>query len=185
SWRHAYNKLEAHNKQLRNLLAKSHEEQEGRQPQQHTTRKTKVPRPFDFTRHSRRHVVLKFAYLGWDYQGFATQEDTSQTIEAKLFTALLKTRLIQSRQTSNYHRTIEAKLFTALLKTRLIQSRQTSNYHRCGRTDKGVSAFEQVISITVRSKCQSGVGVEAPPMWCGSSPTMSSPQHTTTAFTNR
>ncbi|KAK3855444.1 hypothetical protein Pcinc_038152, partial [Petrolisthes cinctipes] len=159
SWRHAYNKLEAHNKQLRNLLAKSHEEQEGRQPQQHTTRKTKVPRPFDFTRHSRRHVVLKFAYLGWDYQGFATQEDTSQTIEAKLFTALLKTRLIQSRQ--------------------------TSNYHRCGRTDKGVSAFEQVISITVRSKCQSGVGVEAPPMWCGSSPTMSSPQHTTTAFTNR
>ncbi|KAK3887084.1 hypothetical protein Pcinc_008848 [Petrolisthes cinctipes] len=84
-------------------------------------------------RHSRRHVVLKFAYLGWDYQGYATQEDTSQTIEAKLFTALLKTRLIQSRQTSNYH-----------------------------RTDKGVSAFEQVISITVRSKCHSGVGVEAP-----------------------
>ncbi|KAK4289237.1 hypothetical protein Pmani_037780 [Petrolisthes manimaculis] len=124
--------LEAHNKQLRNLLAKNHEGQQG---QQHNTH-TKVPRPFDFTKHSRRHVVLKFAYLGWDYHGFATQEDTNQTIEAKLFPALLKTRLIQSRQ--------------------------TSNYHRCGRTDKGVSAFEQVISITVRSKCQSGVGVEAP-----------------------
>ena len=41
-------------------------------------------------------------------------------------------------------KTIEAVLFDALLKTRLIESRATSNYHRCGRTDKGVSAFSQV-----------------------------------------
>jgi len=51
-------------------------------------------------------------------QGFAVQEDTEKTIEAALFDALLKTRLIESRA--------------------------TSNYHRCGRTDKGVSAFSQV-----------------------------------------
>lgn len=43
-------------------------------------------------------------------------------------------------------------MFVALLKTCLIESRETSNYHRCGRTDKGVSAFAQCISIDVRSK---------------------------------
>jgi tRNA pseudouridine38/39 synthase len=38
------------------------------------------------------------------------------------------------------------------METRLIETRKTSNYHGCSRTDKGVSAFEQVISIDVRSK---------------------------------
>lgn len=75
-------------------------------------------RPFDFTVHPRRHVALRLAYLGWAYQGFAVQENTDNTVEARLFEALLKTRLIQDRQ--------------------------SSNYHRCGRTDKGVSAFSQV-----------------------------------------
>jgi tRNA pseudouridine38/39 synthase len=34
----------------------------------------------------------------------------------------------------------------------LIEKRENSNYHRCGRTDKGVSAFEQTVSIDLRSK---------------------------------
>ncbi|CAB4068545.1 EPT1 [Lepeophtheirus salmonis] len=55
--------------------------------------------------------------------------------------------------------TIEAHLFKALLTTCLIQSRETSNYHRCGRTDKGVSAFRQVISIDVRTNLKEGIGV--------------------------
>ena len=42
-------------------------------------------------------------------------------------------------------KTIESELFRALAVTRLIESRETSNYHRCGRTDKGVSAFSQII----------------------------------------
>lgn len=75
-------------------------------------------RPFDFSAHGRRHVALRIAYLGWGYQGFASQENTPNTIEEKLFEALKKTRLVDDRQ--------------------------TSNYHRCGRTDKGVSAFGQV-----------------------------------------
>ncbi|XP_053125401.1 tRNA pseudouridine(38/39) synthase isoform X2 [Hemicordylus capensis] len=82
-------------------------------------------RPFDFSAYGRRHVALKIAYLGWGYQGFASQGNTSNTIEEKLFEALSKTRLVESRQ--------------------------TSNYHRCGRTDKGVSAFGQVISLDLRS----------------------------------
>jgi len=48
-------------------------------------------------------------------------------------------------------KTIEAVLFDALLKTRLIESRATANYHRCGRTDKGVSAFSQVTNATAHS----------------------------------
>ncbi|KAM9426718.1 tRNA pseudouridine(38/39) synthase isoform 2-T2 [Pholidichthys leucotaenia] len=88
-------------------------------------RKAGKERPFDFTAHPRRHVALRLAYLGWAYQGFAVQENTDNTVEARLFEALQKTRLIQDRQ--------------------------SSNYHRCGRTDKGVSAFSQVITIDLRS----------------------------------
>ena len=54
--------------------------------------------------------------------------------------------------------TVENHLFEAFKRTKLIQSRETSNYHRCGRTDKGVSAFSQVVSIDFRSNCSSGVG---------------------------
>ncbi len=82
-------------------------------------------RPFDFSAHPRRHVALRLAYLGWAYQGFAVQENTDNTVEARLFEALLKTRLIQDRQ--------------------------SSNYHRCGRTDKGVSAFSQVSSLRLKA----------------------------------
>uniref|UniRef100_A0A8C6SR96 Pseudouridylate synthase 3 n=1 Tax=Neogobius melanostomus TaxID=47308 RepID=A0A8C6SR96_9GOBI len=94
-------------------------------------------RPFDFSVHPKRHVALRLAYLGWDYQGFAVQDNTDNTVEARLFESLLKTRLIQDRQ--------------------------SSNYHRCGRTDKGVSAFSQVISIDLRSNqfC-GGLGVILP-----------------------
>lgn len=94
-------------------------------------------RPFDFSSHPRRHVALRLAYLGWAYQGFAVQENTDNTVEARLFEALLKTRLIQDRQ--------------------------SSNYHRCGRTDKGVSAFSQVITIDLRSTqfCE-GLGITLP-----------------------
>ncbi|XP_013863108.1 tRNA pseudouridine(38/39) synthase [Austrofundulus limnaeus] len=94
-------------------------------------------RPFDFTAHPRRHVALRLTYLGWAYQGFAVQENTDNTVEARLFEALLKTRLIQDRQ--------------------------SSNYHRCGRTDKGVSAFSQVITIDLRStQFCGGPGVTLP-----------------------
>lgn len=96
----------------------------------------KAERVFDFSVHPQRHVALRLAYLGWNYQGFAVQENTDNTVEARLFEALLKTRLIEDRQ--------------------------SSNYHRCGRTDKGVSAFSQVISIDLRSCQYSGLGVVVP-----------------------
>lgn len=119
--------LEFHVNQLKNVIAKSNGEKSGRPKPKN--------RPFDWTKHSVRHVALKVAYLGWDYKGFVVQEDTNKTIENALFEALITARLIKSRE--------------------------TSNYHRCGRTDKGVSAFCQVISIDLRSTQHSGVGVSA------------------------
>ncbi|CRK87715.1 CLUMA_CG001505, isoform A [Clunio marinus] len=113
-------KLEAHNKQLKNILEKKIN------PVKDECKRKESDRSFDFSKHPKRHVLLKFCYLGWDYEGFVTQENTIETIE--------------------HH------LFEALTKVCLIERRQTSNYNRCGRTDKGVSAFEQVISIDLRSK---------------------------------
>lgn len=96
-------------------------------------KKPKKQKPFDFTRYHKRHVALKMAYLGWDYHGFASQESTENTIEAHIFAALSKACLIESRS--------------------------DCNYSRCGRTDKGVSAFAQVVSLDVRSNVAEGLGV--------------------------
>jgi tRNA pseudouridine38/39 synthase len=51
-------------------------------------------------RYNTRHVALKVAYLGWDYQGFVVQEDSEKTIEAALFEALIRTRLVETRYSS-------------------------------------------------------------------------------------
>ncbi|XP_028163321.1 tRNA pseudouridine(38/39) synthase isoform X1 [Ostrinia furnacalis] len=111
-------KLECHNKQLKDILAKSTTES--------VELKKKARRSFDFSKCHYRRVLLRIMYFGWDYQGLVTQDFTTQTIE--------------------HH------LFHALIKACLIENRETSNYHRCGRTDKGVSSFGQVISISLRSK---------------------------------
>jgi len=44
----------------------------------------------------------------------------------------------------------------------LIESRESSNYHRCGRTDRGVSSYGQVISIDLRTNFCEGIGVFSP-----------------------
>lgn len=75
------------------------------------------------TRCHYRRLLLRILYFGWNYQGLAVQEDSTQTIE--------------------HH------LFNALKKSCLIESREKSQYHRCGRTDKGVSAFGQVLILAM------------------------------------
>jgi len=123
---------EAHINQLKNLLNKV---QNGKQPNKIVQEKRMAKqRPFDFTKYNTRHIALKIVYIGSDMDGFAVQEDTINTVEAALFEALIQTKLIQSRE--------------------------TSCYHRCGRTDKGVSAFSQVISLDLRSNLLEGLGVK-------------------------
>lgn len=124
-------RLQASNTQLRNLIKKQTEEGSKNIPS------TSQQRKFDFKKHCKRHILLRILYMGWDYQGYATQEDTNNTIE--------------------HH------LFAALKKSCLVEDRQTSNYHRCGRTDKGVSSFGQVISIDVRSKLKEDYSMDTDP----------------------
>eukprot|EP00047_Mylnosiga_fluctuans_P008967 m.9492 g.9492 ORF g.9492 m.9492 type:complete len:418 (-) comp2417_c0_seq1:35-1288(-) len=100
-------------------------------------------RGLDWTKHNERHVAIRIAYLGAKYDGFASQETTEQTIEGHLFAALTKTCLVRDRA--------------------------TAAYSRCGRTDKGVSAFGQVISLNVRCKARTGVGVIAKATAAGAS----------------
>uniref|UniRef100_A0A1A9WIV0 tRNA pseudouridine synthase n=1 Tax=Glossina brevipalpis TaxID=37001 RepID=A0A1A9WIV0_9MUSC len=143
-------RLQSYNKQLRNILHKKLNEDdqngdlikltesgESKSSGNETTainhtiksnisQENMPSRKFDFNKTFKRHVLLKFLYFGWDYQGFACQEDSNNTIE--------------------FH------LFKALTRTCLIESRSSANYQRCGRTDKEVSAFCQVISIDLRSK---------------------------------
>ena len=54
--------------------------------------------------------------------------------------------------------TVEAVLLHALQKACLIKDRVSSGYSRCGRTDKGVSAFGQVISLHLRTNLTADAG---------------------------
>lgn len=105
-----------------------------------TTKKTKEkarkkPRKeFDYNAHTYRKVCLKIAYFGWDYDGFASQESTENTVERHLFEALEKTKLIKDRN--------------------------SADYSRCGRTDKGVSALCQIVALKLRSNLDKGAEFE-------------------------
>ena len=56
--------LEKHVEQLRNTIAKR---SNGTKEKKCKGKSTNEMRPFDFTKHSKRHIFLKFLYLGWDY----------------------------------------------------------------------------------------------------------------------
>ncbi|KAL6754015.1 pseudouridine synthase [Haematococcus lacustris] len=87
-----------------------------------------VAREFDFHKYRQRPVALEVMYIGGAYQGLARQDNTDRTIEAHLFAALRQTRLVaETAQPAELR------------------------YSRCGRTDKGVSALGQVISLLLRS----------------------------------
>jgi len=87
----------------------------------------RTPLSTSFFASSPHHTIaLLLSYQGHPYAGFALQQNTPKTIEENLFTALEKTKLINSRNDKHI------------------------NYARCGRTDKGVSAIQQVVSLNVR-----------------------------------
>ena len=83
-------------------------------------------KPFDMSRWTQHDIALWVSYDGEAYSGFASQE--KQSVE-----------------------TVEDRLFEALEKCCLIESRRTCHYSRCGRTDRGVSALRQVVGLRVRT----------------------------------
>ncbi|EER33857.1 tRNA pseudouridine synthase 3 [Candida tropicalis MYA-3404] len=88
----------------------------------------KSKKQFDWSKQNMRFVAFKFAYLGWNYNGLAFQLEPTPlpTVEEIILKTLAKVKLIKEP--------IEEVKFS-----------------RCGRTDKGVSAMNQVISIELRS----------------------------------
>lgn len=88
-----------------------------------------TPRAFDFSKHSSRFVALRFSYLGWNYNGLNFQYEPTPlpTVEEEILQALKKAKLVPEADPA------------------------ACNFSRCGRTDKGVSALNQVISLDVRS----------------------------------
>jgi len=89
----------------------------------------KKPKAFDFSKHNTRFVALKFSYLGWNYNGLAIQKEPTPlpTVEGTILEAMNRCKLVPSMNPSVF------------------------KFSRCGRTDKGVSALNQVISLNLRS----------------------------------
>ncbi|KAF7373336.1 tRNA pseudouridine synthase [Mycena sanguinolenta] len=98
-------------------------------------------RTFNFSSYPRRKIALKFCYSGWAYNGLAIQADPTPlpTVEGVIFDALAKARLIDP----------DAGL-------------EGCGWERCGRTDRGVSAGGQVISLWVRSALNNASPAEEP-----------------------
>ncbi|KAJ3825333.1 pseudouridine synthase [Lentinula raphanica] len=92
--------------------------------------KTRPFNEFNFASHPRRKIALKFCYSGWEYNGLAYQLKPTPlpTVEGVIFEALSRTRLIDPA--AGY---------------------EGCGWEKCGRTDRGVSAAGQVISLWVRS----------------------------------
>jgi len=114
-------------------------------------------KPFDASKYSTRLIALKFAYLGQKYNGFEHHQNTTTplpTVEEELWKALVKTRLINpipSGQGTPRYNGIDKKTFQTWDKRAADVNWEGCEYSKCGRTDRGVSAFGQVIGIRVRS----------------------------------
>ena len=115
------------------------------------------PKAFDASKYSTRLIALKFAYLGQKYNGFEHHKNNSTplpTIEEEVWKALVKTRLISptptNGDTTDYSR-IDRKNFAAWDREGADVNWEGCEYSKCGRTDRGVSAFGQVIGVRVRS----------------------------------
>ncbi|KAJ1667011.1 pseudouridine synthase deg1 [Coemansia sp. RSA 1813] len=106
-------------------------------PTRKSQKQTKRERQFDFSKFSERKVAFKFSYFGWPYHGLARQGNALGSDE--------------KREIEDQYPTVEGELFKALANCKLITSESECDYSRCGRTDRGVSGFGQVVALYVRS----------------------------------
>ncbi|KAK1064493.1 pseudouridine synthase deg1 [Friedmanniomyces endolithicus] len=115
-------------------------------PERQKSKPRKQPKPFDPSRHHTRPIALKFAYLGGNYNGFehhANNPTPLPTVEEALWRALRKTRLISPDFAGREEEEV---------------CWDGCGYSKCGRTDRGVSAFGQVVGVRVRSCRAKGKG---------------------------
>ncbi|KAL8992516.1 MAG: hypothetical protein Q9169_007039 [Polycauliona sp. 2 TL-2023] len=103
-------------------------------------KRSRSTRQFDPSKYSTRFIALKFAYLGQRYNGLehhANNNTRYPTVEEELWRALDKAKLIFPTPNPDL-KAVEPNW-------------EGCEYSKAGRTDKGVSAFGQVIGIRVRS----------------------------------
>lgn len=118
-----------------------------------STRKPKAKKIFDASRYASHHIALKFAYLGRNYNGFEHHVNNTTpltTIEEELWRALMKARLISP--TSRDPR--GGRIDETPADKEPWEGPVNWNgceYSKCGRTDRGVSGFGQVVALRVRS----------------------------------
>lgn len=99
--------------------------------------KARSKRQFDPAKYNTHLIALKLSYLGQNYNGFEHHANATKplpTIEEELWKALMKTKLIFPTSGTDWPPNWEG-----------------CDYSKCGRTDKGVSAFGQVIVLRIRS----------------------------------
>lgn len=110
----------------------------------------KESREIDPSKYSTRFIALKFAYLGQRYNGLEHTNGNATplpTIEEVLWKSLRRTRLIFP-QTSSADEPDDVE--PRALRPYSIYW-DGCDYSKAGRTDRGVSAFGQVIGLRVRS----------------------------------
>lgn len=107
--------------------------------------------------HRYRHVALLFHYDGASYSGFAQNLPPASSKSSK-FSDRSSSPVPASVTNDN---SIERTLFAALTKTCLISSREEANYSRAGRTDRGVSAWGQVVALNLKSAVPIGARLPA------------------------
>ncbi|KAI1376023.1 pseudouridine synthase [Hypoxylon crocopeplum] len=104
-----------------------------REPSPSPPKKKKVERKIDPSKYSTRLVAFKLAYLGKRYGGFEFAVHANvPSIEEELWKAFVKACLIFPEKPEEINW-------------------DAWEYSKCGRTDRGVSAFGQVIVVRVRS----------------------------------
>ncbi|OAA67219.1 pseudouridylate synthase 3 [Niveomyces insectorum RCEF 264] len=105
----------------------------------------KAPDP---AKYATRYVALKIAYLGKRYGGFEYQPSGAlPTVEEELWKALVRTCLVFPPPVPSTDRDGGGG---GLSPADLVDF-SICDYSKCGRTDRGVSAFGQVVALRLRS----------------------------------
>ncbi|KAL4931121.1 pseudouridine synthase DEG1 [Aspergillus undulatus] len=121
-----------------------------------SARPRKTPNRMDPTKYNFRHIALKFAYLGQRYQGLEHANGNVTelpTIEEEMWKAMRRTRLIfpTDMDLDGLPTAEEGRKMKRKHGEPFFLSWEGCEYSKAGRTDRGVSAFGQVIGIKVRS----------------------------------
>ncbi|KAL6906655.1 pseudouridine synthase [Trichoderma evansii] len=121
------------NNEVAQVAPEEQQQQTGDGESAQPVKKPKAKKKMDPSKYSTRFIALKLAYLGKNFGGFEFQAQGNQpAIEEELWNALTKACLIFPENEN-------------------VVDFDCCEYSKCGRTDRGVSAFGQVIGLRVRS----------------------------------